>query len=348
MIDYDSAYYDGEYFWFIGRGDNVIYLISNEYRIEAVAKIPSGVNLRDTPNCIRHTNSIICLPDKGKKIVIFNLITKKMDYIDVQISRARTSILNAFMYKDRLWCVSYSSGEILKCNVYSCEVEQRFKILACSANNYNAKVELVENNLYLVNKINNSFSVFNLDTEEYRTISVDCDENGFSTIAVVDNVVYLTGRKNNIYCWNSTSFSIISLQGKLKYLRENEDAICPRFNQSIVCEKSIIFTPLNSSDFLCDEFMIFNTENREIVTYKLSDGMHHQVDNNIIACAYGSKKIFVHDELVDAIAIVDLDKKDIQHKKIIKEINRKTLFWMPSDVILQENFALDLETFIIH
>lgn len=347
MIDYDGAYDDGELIWFVNKNDNFLYCMNRKCEIEPIVLLPTEHDgFRENPHCIRACNNIVCLPDKGKRVIVYDLVKKDFHFLDVNIEADRSSILSAYMYKDMLWCVSYSSGEILMCRLSDFAVEARYKVVEGGRTNFNAETKLVGNILYVLDKSRPNYIEFNLDTQKYRTVSVNCNERGFGTIAVLNNSVYLTGFENKIYCVNPQNGDCIPLESKMNWISERNEAVCPRFNQSFIFGKYIILTPLNSPDFLSDELIVLNSDNHEIISYCLNDCKKRQIDKNIVVGFGEDECIFVHDEMHDEMVRIELNSRKTNYIKARKKISDKFGMHLSGNALYSESKYLDIEDFL--
>ena len=121
MIYNDGTYEESELVWFVGYEDNNLYCMDRTGKINLVAIIPAdttnGDRYRANPICIKNGDIVVCFPDKSKKIYIYNINTMEMVDISLHVKAKRLTISNGWVFNDKLWCISYRTGQLFKCNL---------------------------------------------------------------------------------------------------------------------------------------------------------------------------------------------------------------------------------------
>ncbi len=352
MIYNDGTFQENGDVWFVGYLDNVIYHINSDGKTEVVAMIPTeGTDTyRMNPMCIKNENEIICLPDRGKSVIIYDVKTSQFRNIHISLNSNRYAIMNGWVEGDVLWCVSYRTGELIKCNLKNKVIEKK---MVCSPNHETGSGEAIKVNQYIYILHNDRCAVteFDIRAEKSHTYELQCQDRGFGTIVYANEEFYLTGFKKNIYKWNKETNHVktIEISKEIIFEVENCDSKSSRFFQSRHRNGEILITPRNNKDYLCDDVILFHLETEGFKKYTLKD------EDNPRKLGEG---LVYNYSLGDTVLIQDYSQNDywevnIKTDKITKRklsINHKANdnFWKANGMngFYHESDCLSLKNFI--
>lgn len=80
-MKYDNAYFEDETMWFVERTNNILCQLDidkNKLIYHGVIPYDSiGDAYRRHPQCVKCNNCIVCIPDRGKAFVVYDLENRK-------------------------------------------------------------------------------------------------------------------------------------------------------------------------------------------------------------------------------------------------------------------------------
>ncbi len=352
MIYNDGTYEENGEVWFVGYLDNVLYHIDSTGKLKVVVKIPTESTdaYRMNPICIKNNNKIICLPDKSKKIIIYDIETKEFKEILLSLSASRYTITNAWVEENILWCISYRTGELIKCNLENQAVE---KFFVCTPNLQIGVGEAIKlkQYIYILHKDRCSVTEFDIKTEKETVYELKCEDKGFGTIIFANDSFYLTGFKKNIYKWNKENNFVITLWNgeKIVFDAEKENSIFSRFIQSRYVNGYILFIPNNNVDYICNDIIVYDLEKELVQIYSLKDEKTPRKYGEYLVYNYSiGDSVLIQDYSQDDYWELNIKTGEIVKRKLAKSYEVNDAFWKYNGFnnVYQESEYLRLEDFI--
>lgn len=348
MIRFDSSFDDGNNVWFIGNENNIIYCMDYDLNIWMVLDL--NLNREcvrwGSPYCTKYDDLMICLPSREKKIKLVNLHTNEISEIKVEISADRYNIPYCLKRNNDLWCLSTSSGELIKIDI---QKKKQMNTIALFKENKDVFTgDMVYDNrfIYAVYPNTNCIIEFELESETRRTKVVNTIEQGFSTILLFDNKRYLTGYRNVIYVVSgndNNSVEEIDLEGKMEWSVENEGVTQPRFRNSyLINNEWALFIPKETENYRTDNIVIVNCLSREIKVFDLNITKSERHAGEILVFShFHNGEIVIYDYMIDNYISINVFTEKIKiltykidHIKMQKFFER----WNARKVIIEDNF----------
>lgn len=356
MIYNSGTFEEKDKVWFVGDLDNYLYCMDKKSMETSIVALIPHLNDKDNPYransiCKKYENNIICFPDKSKDIQIYNIIDKSFDSINIDLDVKRLGIYNGWVYNGKIWCVTYSSGKLIKCDIETKKVEKIYNV--CDSDGISNAGEAVKNGelLYFISKMNCKIIEFNMQNENIKEYNISCKDKGFGTILVDGNNIYLTGFENCIYKWNKKNnmVEIIDLKGKITFTETNVRKESVRFFHSYLINDYILFVPQNNFAFVCEEVIILDKKNKVVKTYNFRcEGAERMPGEYLVYNFSIQNKLYIQDYKRNDFVVLDLQTEIYTHE--IMKINKKknTEFWRNNGIsgLKRENEVITLEGFI--
>lgn len=349
IIPNEGMYQDNDEFWFMGSCDKFIYKVNRNGMVEIVAEVPLDVTdeHRIYPRCIKKSNEIYCIPDKGKNILVYDLKWEKFKEIPIGSSQnKRLSIFNSWIQNDNLWCVSYGKNKILKINLNKFLVEKQFDVFE-PKEQVGFEAIKTEESIYCISNCSTRIREFNLSSESSKTFVIECQDKGFNTIVSHGENVYLTGYLDYIYCWNKNSNQIKKYRISDRTFRYNKnEKVTPRFYRSACLKNVIVFIPYNTQYSKSNHVVYLDKFTQEINSIDLSHMIGEPVagEHFVIECFYDNTLEIGHMSN-GYIFQIDFVEKSVSKKNMKFNKEQIQAFWNKNGIrkIQNENELCELE-----
>lgn len=196
-VEKDKAYFCGT------RLSALFCVDMNNLQCELMAWLPESdtVDFFVHPYCVKHKDSIICLPGTGKEIWSYDI--KKKVWEKTEINNDGQLILSKWSYSQtdgRIWLLEYDTGKILQVDLDKKVVEREYLLPQDGKEVYYGEYVLIQNELYTVagNRI------YCIDTKEadITVYEVSSVKTGLYTICYDGFNFWLGGYCKEIYIWN--------------------------------------------------------------------------------------------------------------------------------------------------
>lgn len=352
MIYNDGTYEENGEIWFIGYNDNIIYHMSQNHEVELIDKIPTkGIDTyRMNPMCIKDKNRLICLPSKSCSVYVYDIEKQQFKEIPIKLDVNRYSIENAWVEGEILWCISYRSGELIKCNI---ETGNYKKFSVCDKSLVCASGEAlrINNSLYILHKKKCRISKFDMITDKIVDYDLPCDDIGFGTIGYIDGKFLLTGYKKNIYIWseNNNQVDVVPINN-MRFLAERESVSeTARFLKSKIIKDYFIAIPFNNSYFISDGLVVYNWKTGNLKIYTLSADNKKRCDGDDFVYNYScGDKVYIQDPTINQYWEIDLSKEEVKKREITVDRKSCETYWKRHGVdgVNLESNLIDLDIFI--
>ena len=283
--------------------------------------------------------------------MIYNLEKRGFSEIPIKINATRYSFAFAWIYDRYLWCMTYRTGNLLKCNLDKNTVERVYTVYEANGESAWGEAIRVNDFLYFVNKEKCIIYEFDLRKEKKCLYTLSCDDDGFGTILNIGEEFYLTGHKRNIYQWDKTNNEVkkIEIGDLIRFYIETPNFKVTRFLQSKRVNEYVVLIPNNDNYYTSDDVLAYNIITKEIKIYHLNNnGSMRKPGECLVFHMAKNSTIFVQDYTREDFWKINLQNGKIEHElmKANKEANEK--YWMGNgmDMISIENDFCQLGTFI--
>lgn len=217
--------------------------------------------------CKKYSDKIFLFPVYGDKIWIYRIAKKSFSVLTIRNSKKydKLRFLKVFLYKKRLYAISYDMNAIIEINPEEEVITNTFNIpkeMEFLAGN----VTLNKNIIYCCSVKKGIFCQFNIDTKEMVCRDIPVVKKGIYTMQKVgENEIWFSGFDKVIYVWNNDTnqtrlisefpeeFGIYKV-GKDRNLildtksYENEDTF---FTTSINLNGYVWFIPFRTNKIIC-------------------------------------------------------------------------------------------------
>lgn len=358
--------------WMISGYDNFLYEIDLDnweaLFIEKVEmKVEDNSSWRGNYAGLMHENKIICLPDRNNKIAIYDIVSKKFDYIDMpQDNQERWEVTAYVLIEDIIYLFSRSQKIIIKVDLRTalCEVYDKIDIdkqISVVAEKDEFKFITQGESLALY-----SYQVLSKTLQKEFEIE---NKGKYRTFCCDDKQVWFGGMRKTVLCWNyetSTAREIDFSQFDIceyvttprkdcYYKTAEEEFVQPLFSNQFVYGNYAWFVPLRSSHIirvdrkdyraevieLPDEKETFESWSARIgglFAFKLVFEFVNK-DGDLVFYSYKNK---VH-------YIIDADTGKLKETKpaiMTKNIKEEAEEFISQNAVLAENMDCDLNYFM--
>lgn len=253
--------------WMISGYDNFLYEIDlDNWEAVFIEKVELKEEYkspwRGNYAGLMYRNKIICIPDRNNKIAIYDIVTKKFDYIDMpQDNQERWEVTAYALIEDIIYLFSRSQKIIIKVDLRtaSCEVYDKIDIdkqISVVAEKDEFKFITQGESLALY-----SYQVLNKTLQKEFEIE---NKGKYITFCCDDKQAWFGGMRKKVLCWNyetSTAREIdlsqfdiceyISTPREDCYYKTAEEEFAqPLFLNQFVYGNYVWFVPLRSSHII--------------------------------------------------------------------------------------------------
>lgn len=270
----DGMYLEEGIAWFVGSQDNIIYCMDiSTMQVTPIASLPNNSPnmFRLNPKCIKYDNIIICLPDRGKKIYIYNIENKTFEEVSVKNpSDVRISIFDTWIDEKILWCISYGMNQILELNLETLNIDGYYKIFDTNDDMVGYSSSKVGNIIHCTSRTSSIVAAFDTISKEIRYYKLSINDNGLNTIVFDGKDFWLSGYLGQLYCWNKEKNIVNTLNNLPHSFIEN----CgpdkrPLFYKSLIINENILFIPWTFPEDNYNPIINVNKKNMNISTLQV-------------------------------------------------------------------------------
>lgn len=197
----DNWCIEDETSWFVDGEHNILLkldLKTNECNF--VVEVPcNGKNgFRLNPRCIKVENDIVCMPDMGDSIWVYQLESAEFKRIAINNPNdKRLSIGNFWIYNKKIVAVSMGLNQIIEIDIQTKKIDNYY--------NLNEQISTsikIDDSIYCVSPISNCIYQFNLVTKKCLNHVLPSKIPGIYTISYDGENFWLSGYCKEIYIWN--------------------------------------------------------------------------------------------------------------------------------------------------
>lgn len=357
----DRIYVDGDDMWFIGiYGNELCKGKISEEKCEYKVQIPTGKegSFRSSPFCIKHLDNIICIPDRGENIWIYNLEREEFKGIAIDNPRkVRLGITYYWIIDNTLWAWSGLSDGGLKCfielNLDNYIIKEYHHISENDTLVFAWQLDRYENCIYLFENLQKELYEFNVISKKTKRYKLEDVRGEIETVCCDGENVWLAGEEKCIYIWNKMTGELIRhTDFPLEFQTNDIDQISLnkqkwKFYQSVLLNEYVCFVPLNTSQSMCDSILFMNRKNHSIKVVKIYDG-NNGGDRYVLEYVIDGRYVGVHYWPNGFISEIDTETFQIR-KKMMKFSHYDYTKMFKNKAIgglYRENNKNDLEVFI--
>ncbi len=309
MVPNDHVYVEDGNMWFVGRVNNELYKgnIATEF-CELVTQIPlSGkLGFRINPLCIKFDNRIICLPDTGEYIWIYDLEEKKFKQLSILNPNAvRIDIEYCWIINRILWIWSYRLKQLMELDLDNDTIKNYYKISNNAEEDYAYQAAAYQNNIYIMSVENSKLYEFNTTCKQMKKYELPHIDDRINTIVFDSSNLWLSGTQKCIYAWDGTSVHYYnSFPSEFEVIKDHSATGLYQkmlFKTSICLNEYLCFIPWNFPETICNSVLFVNRESHEMKAVKLyaeeDDGrgdytFEYVIDGRYIGIYY-SRNVFI-------------------------------------------------------
>lgn len=349
MILNDGMYLNGDECWFIDRNRAILYRFNvNNFEIVPQVELIHSKNTtyyREYQKCIVWDHYVACLPDKSNVICIYDTINNEMKGINIDCVDVRLSILEAWYKNGYLWCVSYGLSKIIKIDVSDGKYEYFALLEEDDQIGYEATI--YGNKIFVVSQKKPKIVSFNIDTLEKDILNLNEIDDGFNTISIDKNVIYLTGKNNKIYIVKEKEVLQVDILEKFK--KGDGASNTSLFYKSSIHNGKLVLFPWNIGKKIYSGIVSYDIENTNVKLIEIKDESQMSVGDCFVFEYFLDNKCVCFDDSTRELFYIDVcsgnrEKIDIS---IIEEVSADMFCNMfINNVWLENNIEGELNLFL--
>ena len=357
----DTAFYDNDSMWFVERRTNVLYQANyaeNTIVYHAVIPYSGEDSYRVHPNCVKHHDYIICLPDQGKSIVIYDILNNSIFEINIEVPKGiRIAILNYWIVEDRLWCVSSGMSCIIELNLSTLSIDNYYSIFDDNCSRSGPDAELADGFIICPSYTSNIVSFFDIENKTIKRFDVKSAEKGYNTVSGYDNKIILSGFDKKIYVCNTRDYKIevINLNDLLSiYDSDGQEIVglgsSPVFKKSFLFKDKVAFLPWYMPDTIADSIIVYDIEKNKAKAINIIESIRYRDNYNELRYLYFLR--LVNDRVIETycdyedIKHIDIEKGEISNHPICFErAIYKDAYKMKTNTYI-ESYKNDIDEFL--
>lgn len=360
ILPNDHIYLEEDDMWFVSVEGNELCRgrLSTE-ECEYVAQIPVGSegSLRSAPFCLKYKNTIVCLPDTGADIWLYNLEQKNFHRIVVDNPQnVRLIIINYKLNGAILWAwAGEGLRRLVEIDLEKRQIQAYYRIseddtafFARQIASYKNFIYFFENNekvLYAFDIVSKEIEKYNLQEVKSNIISICSDGEFF----------WLAGEEECIYTWCKTTQELIrhaNLPTEFQVIRSGKPSLSYQkwiFYKSACLNEWVCFVPWNDQHTICNSIIFMNKKTYQMKAMKIYDETTSGNGRYVLEYVIEDRCVGIHYQYNDFISEIDTSNFEIKrrHMKFTIEDYTKLLYMGKSKgKILVEKNIVDLPAFI--
>ena len=281
-MKYDNAYFEDADMWFVERSNNILCQLDidkNKLIYHGIIPYGSiGDAYRRHPQCVKYNNYIICLPDRGKSFVVYNLENKEFQECMIDMKGCmRVGICNFWKINGNLWCVSSGMNSIIEFNPVLCEVVGYYAVFNDSINELGCDACAIGTTILCTSVTSRMLAFFDVNDKKVRYYEAKSDEPGYNSISAYDTKIYLSGFSRHIYVFDRITYETCQIELNRdnfhifddKHNEIQDFSNHPIFRKSFMTESFVVFLPWYMPDSMADSIVFFCQKTGKIKFYNI-------------------------------------------------------------------------------
>ena len=202
--------------WYIDIERSILFSVEiDTQKCEFEAKIPGeGANSNESRMvsvCIKYEDSIFCMPDNNKYILVYQLSDKKFSKIEIDNpDNERIFILSSYLYEDRIFAISYGLKKLVEIdadnktisNYYTFDTDEILPVVTVCG-------RVIYSLLHHIGQLI-CFDMKNKETTSYMLPDIS---RRFNTVCCDGERYWFSGYRNEVYVWNRMNGTMDIIDG---------------------------------------------------------------------------------------------------------------------------------------
>ena len=275
MISNDNMYVDNNETWFISRDTGELYkwdVLTEECQYIADIPANSVSAYRINPTVVKYKEHIICLPDIGECIWIYDLMQSTLKKVTVNnLNNTRLGVFFIFAIDTTMWAVSGGLKSLLEIDMKNEQIRNYYRLTDNASELFACEFPKVGHNIYFFSQTKSMFCEF--DTISKKTIEYEPKKLGkvINTICYDGECFWFSDYDGCIYRWNKNKNETDYCGTPPHDLKIIRNGYRPLFYKSVCVGKYICFLPWNSNEVICNGILFLNRNNLRMKIIKLYD-----------------------------------------------------------------------------
>lgn len=325
MIKNDEITILGEWGWFIGRTDGILYKLNmDRFEIDPIWNLSddSKETYRLYQKCIVFDEYVVCLPDNASSIGIYNINQDSKRKVNLGLDGKRICMVNGWAHNGILWGVSYVENSILIMNLKTFQV--RWVSIPNSKIGYKCAFDENET-IYLPCQNETKIILFNIKNETFKEIEIGINDKGFNTVTIIDRErILLTGYNKQLYFIENFQYEIIDIDHNyFEIIQDVEEQKYPLFFNCKLFNGTIYIFAWNAGNEKCHDVLCFDINSKKI------DGLFLKMSGCLLQESWfifggaGNDSIFFLEDSEDTAKEIDISYYEYNTK--LKELQKKDI-----------------------
>ena len=354
MILNDSFYVENDDVWFVSRIENRLYhgkLSSRQF--EFIEDIPTEkpYDFRVNPFCIKYDRFIICLPDRGMYIWVYDVGNKELKKIEIQNSDAvRLGMGSFWLSNNTLWVWSSGLRQILEIGLIEENTIKYYAISDDLEDDFAVQAIKADENICLFSFKHKILYEFNLKAKNVKKNYITQLGNGISTICYNKGFFWFSGIDKCIYKWNQRTNEVDCCLNFPKEFKVDGIGIKPIFGRSICVNGYICFVPWNFPQTISNSILFVDENDYKMKTLQIYDTYDDGKGTYTVEYILKNRYIGIQYERNDYISEIDTENFEIKKMSMKFSADNHAVFLkkrIKKEGVLKETFRSDLQTFLM-
>lgn len=366
----DNMCISGDEAWFIGGIVNALFkldLRTGEYKFMTDFPDSPIYAFRKYKVGIQCGKYILCFPDKGSSIWLFDTLNNDLKKIDLGLpDNARPGVTCAFHINGKIYAVASELRQIIELDISDTNSVVYYPVFETCGQGYLGHESISVNQyIYCINNAVNMICEFDTNTKEIKYYSVPNSESGFTAIGYGDGCFWLSGYTRELHVWDKKNnlFRIIEdlpadlgvyeldSEGQLTVNYEKKVFKTELFFKCINLKSVICFIPYQSNHIVYVDksnygLNIFELPDEAEDTNSWNRGMQHKY---LVECVMPEENIILLYSIKNKAAIeLNMENKEYKYKYYYLKEEDKQRIWElfhKNDKLIIENRDDDLYYF---
>lgn len=280
-LEYDNACYEDNSMWFVERNNNILCLLDRKKKqviYRGIIPYHDNKAYRRHPRCIKWKNYIVCLPDLGKSIVVYNMENDSFKECPIDAaSHIRLGIYSFWEREGTIWCVSSGMNRIIEFNLEQCQIMGYYSIFMSDVDIVGVDACMSETTIICTSLTSRRLAFFDINTKTCRYFEAESEEPGYNSISVCGTKICMSGFSNHIYFFDLDDNKVHSIElDKRKFHIYDDHNVeilgfskNPIFRKSFCTKNFIVFMPWHMSDSVADSIVVCFWRDEKIEFYNI-------------------------------------------------------------------------------
>ena len=328
MVPNDNIYIKSDEMWFVGRKSNELYRgrLSTE-ECEYIASIPTGDegSFRSTPYCVKYQDTVVCLPDRGAHIWLYNIEQKKFSKITVDKPQNMRLSITRYWIDDNTLLVCTGALYLIEIDLKYFRIKNYCQIVEISENDtMRFAREIIKNGnaIYFFDNKQKELCEFNILTKQTERYSIKEILNDIVTVCSDGEIFWLSDNDKCIYEWNKATKDIrvyTDFPQEFHVTRTGQPTVSWQkwvFYQSVCLDKYICLIPWNIPETMCNSILFMNKKTHKMNAVKIYDETESGDGQYVLEYVLEGRYIGIHYSHNCFISEIDTNNFEIRQKRM--------------------------------